>query len=395
MKILQITPSYKPAYVYGGTTVSVSQLCEALVGMGNEVTVLTTTANGTTELPLHDQQPTIVEGVKVYYFSRYTKDHTHFSPALLWFLFRHLRQYDIIHIQSWWNLVAVFAVAVCALRGIKPILSPRGMLSAYSFVYENSLKKRLIHWLLGKKLLSKTILHATATAELAEAKQLIPDWQGFVLPNILPLPTVVTLPLTLPYSKQKTFRLLFLSRIDHKKGLELFFEVLAATKEKLASQQIDIQLLIIGGGEQTYIQSLKKLVKDLYLTDQIHWLGRVDGEQKYGYYAQADVFVLPSYNENFANVVLESLSQGTAVWLSSFVGLAAYVQQHNLGVVTDLEKTAMQESLLKLLLDETQRQKIRNTAPQQIAKDFDQHHLTTQYLEQYEHFNLVIPRYEG
>jgi glycosyltransferase involved in cell wall biosynthesis len=387
LKILQITPSYKPAFVYGGTTISVSQLCEALVEAGHEVTVLTTTANGKTELPKQEQQPAEVSGVQVYYFGRLTKDHTHFSPNLLAFLYKNVCKYDVVHIQSWWNLVAVFAVFVCFLRGVKPVLSPRGMLSSYSFEHENSLKKQLIHKLIGRKLLAQTYLHATAKAEFEEGRQIIATWQGFTLPNILPLPALKIVDKQ-PQKENKTetnkLHLLFLSRIDHKKGLELFFESLAIVKQELDKQQLDFQLDIIGGGEQNYVENLQNLAAKLGLQHQIVWHGRIEGEKRFAYYAKADVFLLPSYNENFANVVIEALSQGTAVLVSSFVGLASYVQENDLGVVTSLEKKVMAEKLLALLLDYKKRAKIREIAPQKIKLDFDKQNLVKQYIEQYQ-----------
>src|SRR3954454_18707741 len=82
MGILFITPSYKPAYCYGGPTISVSELAEALVAIGHNITVYTTTANGETELEVATEYATDVNGVEVYYFKRITGDHTHVSPAL-------------------------------------------------------------------------------------------------------------------------------------------------------------------------------------------------------------------------------------------------------------------------------------------------------------------------
>ncbi len=68
MKILQITPSYKPAYVYGGPTMSVAKLCETLVHHGLNLEVLTTTANGKIELDLERGKKMNVDGVIVTYF---------------------------------------------------------------------------------------------------------------------------------------------------------------------------------------------------------------------------------------------------------------------------------------------------------------------------------------
>jgi len=381
LKILHITPSYKPAFIYGGTTVSVSALCENLVQFGHEVTVYTTTANGTTELPLNNKISAEVEGVQVFYFKRITKDHTHFSPELLVNLWKNAKKFEAIHIHSWWNLVAVFATLICWLKGIKPILAPRGMLSEYSFTHENSLKKQLIHTFLGKFLLSKTILHATASQELQEGKQLIPNWQGFVLPNILQLPTYnITKAKT---AATKDFTILFLSRIDKKKGIEILLEAL----QKIT---FPFHLHITGSGDARYIEKLKNLAEKYQITHKITWHGRIEGNLRYDLYADADVFVLPSYNENFANVVIEALSVGTPVIVSKYVGLADYVSQHQLGEVINLSATELQKALENLYKNTTLRQKIRQTAPQQIQKDFSAENLTVAYTKIYQEYHLNL-----
>ena len=114
--ILQITPAYKPAYFYGGPTLSVSKLCEELHKTELQVKVLTTTANGTTELPVSTSVPNKVAQVDVYYYKRLTKDHTHFSPSLIFNLIKMIRENKkdnpgqlVIHIHSWWNTIAILS----------------------------------------------------------------------------------------------------------------------------------------------------------------------------------------------------------------------------------------------------------------------------------------------
>lgn len=383
MKILHITPSYKPAFIYGGTTISVSKLCESLAAIGLEVTVITTTANGKTELPEKSTEPVDIEGVKVYYFNRLTKDHTHFSPDLLMYLWKNMRNYEVIHIHSWWNLVAVFAVLLCWLRGVKPILAPRGMLSSYSFEHENSLKKKLIHKTVGHFLLTKTVLHATATAELKEGRELIKGWKGFVLPNILPLPTKI-----FEVSAKKDINklnFLFLSRIDHKKGIEFMFETLADLTIKLQNNnnKFNYEFVIVGSYENDYLKELQDLATKLQISQNIVWAGRIEGNQRFQYYADADIFVLLSHNENFANVVIEALSQGTPVFISDKVGLADYVEKENFGEITPLNSIKITENLLKLIANQEQREIIRQIAPQKIQKDFDAIKLAHEYVAIY------------
>ena len=83
MNILIVIPSYKPAFVYGGPIYSVSRLAEALVQIGNSVTVYTTNANGAEDLNITIGESVDVDGVNVLYFKRWTRGHSNFSPTLL------------------------------------------------------------------------------------------------------------------------------------------------------------------------------------------------------------------------------------------------------------------------------------------------------------------------
>ncbi|RYE55228.1 MAG: hypothetical protein EOP48_10655, partial [Sphingobacteriales bacterium] len=117
MYIVHVNASYKPANIYGGPTRSVSQLCEALAIASDDrvlhSSVLTTRANGESELSVPTGVPQLVDGVRVTYFDRITKDHSHLSLALLNQLQKEIKNHKqdglIIHIHAWWNLVSVGA----------------------------------------------------------------------------------------------------------------------------------------------------------------------------------------------------------------------------------------------------------------------------------------------
>ena len=227
MKILHIIPAYKPAYGYGGPTESVSRLCEGLAANGHEVDVYATTANGKNELDVIPGKAVNVEGVNVTYFKRITGDHTHISPALWIKLYQTAKNYDVIHLHSWWNILVVVAARISLFSKTKTIVAPRGMLSKYIFTSGKSSQKKLIHNLVGRKILAQCILHATAYSEYLECRELIPGWEGFVLPNILSLPALPVI-----QNENKVFTLIFLSRIHPKKGLEMLFEAIKSARYK-------------------------------------------------------------------------------------------------------------------------------------------------------------------
>ncbi|MDX2067873.1 MAG: glycosyltransferase [Haliscomenobacter sp.] len=375
MKTLHLTPAYKPAYVYGGPTLSVSRLVEALSQQDHVTEVLTTTANGKKELVVVTSQSQMLDGVLCTYYPRLTGDHTHFSPALLVAFLRKLNKTSIIHIHSWWNLVVIPALFFCRIRGIRPVLSPRGMLSPYTL--QNPIK-RLFHQVIGRWLLRGTVLHATSLQEAQQALSLIPNWPHFILPNIIELPTLGTF-----HHKSTTVdscRFIILSRIHPVKGLEMFFAALAELDFKW-------KLQIVGEGDIAYMASLKQLVFDYGIANQIEWLGWLNGTEKFQSLANADLFVLPSLSENFANVVLESLATGTPVIISDQVGLHDYVSAKNLGWVVPLNKEAWVQALQTAWEARSLRTQIRAQAPALIHEDFGAEQLAKQYLAAYQQFS--------
>ncbi|MEM6697593.1 MAG: glycosyltransferase, partial [Bacteroidota bacterium] len=316
----------------------------------------------------------IVDGVQVRYFPRWTKDHTHFSPDLLWTLFWNIKKYDTVHLHSWWNLVTIPALLICWLRGVRPFFSPHGMLSSYSLENESGGAKGVFHRLFGRFLLSKSILHATAQQEAEEGLQMISEWKYILVPNIVELPERKNY--QIEQSDNQPFTLVFLSRIHHKKGLELLFEALSQV-------EFDFQLRIAGDGEAAYVTQLKQLAEELKITPKIDWVGWINGEAKYQLLANSDLFTLTSHNENFAMVVIESLAVGTPVLLSDRVGLSDYVQAQKLGWICPLEVNKIREYLQEIYEEKTALATIRGKAAEQIYRDFSAESIAKQYVEAY------------
>ncbi|WKN32545.1 glycosyltransferase [Porifericola rhodea] len=371
MKILTIVPSYKPAYIYGGPIESVARLCEGLVSSGNVVDVFTTTANGNKELEVKPGSTVNVDGVSVTYFRRITKDHTHISPALWKSLNNNVKKYDIVHIHSWWNILVMVAAWICHQSGVKVIISPRGMLSAYIINTTHSIPKKILHKSFGRKALAKAVFHATAVSEKNECEGLIPNWKGFLLPNILNLPESIIIK-----PDNETFTLVFLSRIHPKKGIELLLEAVAQCK-------LPLKLEIAGSGEQTYISELQAKTAILGIEEKVDWIGWKNYEEKFDVLMQADLFVLTSYNENFANVVIEALHVGTPVLISEQVGLASFVQENNLGWVSALKVSAIKAAIEEAYWDKEKRAYINIHAKDTIHKNFSQEVLIKEYENNY------------
>jgi len=395
LRILHVSPSYKPAYCYGGPILSVSRLCEAANnGTYNlECDVFTTTANGVTELDLRGKH--IIDGVPVHFYPRITGDHTHFSPALLYGLHRYLRTACkkqmalVVHIHSWWNLVAVFAAMLVILHRVPLIISPRGMITSYTRTFRNTFFKQLVHLTFGKYLLRKAVLHATTALEAEGINRNSGASYIRVIPNLLTNATFDRPELEiqetdkLKPTKQSTgcsasdFRILFLSRIDQKKGLDILLKALSVVT-------FHWTLTIAGTGNSRYIRHLKQLSGSLKVSGKIKWVGQISNEDKYSLMAKHDLLVLPSSNENFGNVVLESLLAGTAVLVSDQVGLAAYVSEANLGWVCPATSEDIAVQLSNIHKDLSKRNRIRECGARQVQSDFNTHSIMSEYLNMYQ-----------
>lgn len=372
MKILQISASYKPAYIYGGPIMSVSKLCEQLTRSGCYTEVFTTTANGNAELQVVPGVRMMVDGVPVTYFKRLTKDHSHFSLALLRRLWKEGRNFDVIHIHAWWNTVSVLSCLIALLRQVPVVISPRGTLSAYSFGNRNNSYKKIIHRLLGKRLLSHSHIHTTSARESENIKALIHPKSLHELPNLV---TIGPIPSPAQHATDEKMQFIFFSRIEEKKGLELLLDALPGL-------DVPYHLTIAGDGASFYIASLKEQASRLHLETYITWLGFQSGN-KFSLLSEHDLLILPSYDENFANVVIESLSVGTPVLVSKYVGLADYVLKNDFGWVWDPKKMPLALFLKDIVLQHEKFQKIRITAPEKIPEDFNDIYLGQKYVNMY------------
>nr|WP_262889358.1 glycosyltransferase [Pedobacter sp. SG908] len=182
--------------------------------------------------------------------------------------------------------------------------------------------------------------------------------------------------LAIDNSDTTVFRLIFLSRIEEKKGLELLFDALSLL-------DINWQLSIAGSGKEGYVESLKLKAENLKLNPRINWIGQVTDQDKYNLIAKHDLLVLTSFNENFANVVIESLSVGTPVLISDRVGLSDYVREQQLGWVCTLEVSDIKEKLINAYHAQKVREKMKQAAPEVIRRDFNDKALAKRYLELY------------
>jgi glycosyltransferase involved in cell wall biosynthesis len=284
MRIIHCLASLEPAY--GGPARSVPQLATALNKLGHEVGLWS-------PLPGPEVLCDCVQESRTQRFSG------SFSDTLTEF-----GKPDLVHDHGLWQPCHHQVARVCARRGIPRIASPRGMLEPWALQYKRW-KKQMAWWLYQRRdLRSAKCLHATAKQEVAAVRNL-------GLPNPIALiPNGVVVPPLMSESRSQRSEVrkaLFLSRIHRKKGL------LNLVKAWHELKPGGWQLIIAGPDEGGHLAEVQAAVRACGLEKQILFQGEIMGEAKIQCYADADLFVLPSFSENFGLVVAEALSCGVPV----------------------------------------------------------------------------------
>ncbi|MCH4147441.1 MAG: glycosyltransferase [Prevotella sp.] len=214
-------------------------------------------------------------------------------------------QPDVIHVNCCWMPGCAYVQKWAQSLGYKVVLTPHGMLEPWIIKRHYWNKKIPALLLYQKKTVAKAdIINATAETEKANILKLGYNDKVVVIPNGIDVDNIV---MKNKWTKQK--KILFLSRIHEKKGLEILIE----SVERLKNQMKDYKIIVAGEGSRSYIQLLKEYTKKCLVDSMFDFVGGVYGIQKWKLYRCADVFILPTYSENFGIVVAEALASGTPV----------------------------------------------------------------------------------
>ena len=224
---------------------------------------------------------------------------------------------DVAHLHTPWDLCNFQLAKRLRSMGVPYIVTPHGMLDDWS-MRQKSLKKRTFLALGGRQLFKHAAaVHFTAEAEKEQALHWVPggertvtigwslDFAAFQSP-VGPQLALNAFPKIRPDQR----KILFLSRVHPKKGIDLLIAAAAILRQSTSSP---FQLLIAGPGDEPYVSQLKSLAAERGVADITHFLGMVHGETKRSLYEAADVFVLPTHQENFGIVLAEAMACGAPV----------------------------------------------------------------------------------
>lgn len=293
------------------------------------------------------------------------------------------KESDVYHAHGIWGLT-MHQIVKNARKQEKPyVVSVRGMLEPWS-MQQSRLKKNLAMFLYQHKdLKNAACIHATALSEAESIRNLGYKNPIAVIPNGIDLSEY---PLK---DKENELRdrkktLLFLSRIHPKKGIEILLEV---WKNIPKQNKKDWQIEIAGNGEESYIKELNNKIIKLGLQDCVKIIGPQFGNEKIETYHRADLFVLPTYSENFGMVVAEALSCGVPVITTKgtpWGDLELYESGSWIDIGIESLKDCLEEYLMK---SNSELQQMGQNGRQLIEDKYSIQSVAKQFIELYQWMN--------
>ena len=363
MRILNVTQSYAPFFEFGGPPVKVRALAEGLARRGHQVSVLTTDwgleqrfEKTPEEAPASEGpygRAREIGGVAVVYLAKWLHYRAaSWNPGLRKYLRAELKNFDVAHIFGLYDLLGPGTAAECRKHGIPYVLEPIGM---YLPIVRNLWLKRIYHRFLGREMVEGASL-VVATAE-QERRELVCG--GIAKEKILLRRNGVDSPSVLP--ERGSFReefeipanaklVLFLGRLSEKKSPDLLLKAFAGATGSGPGRERRADLAFVGPDETGMKARLAKMAKSLGLGERVHFSDALEGEAKWQAYRDADIFVLPSQNENFGNTAAEAVAAGTPVIVTDQCGIAPLLEDVA-GMVVKHDEKDLRGALERLLED--------------------------------------------
>lgn len=349
IRALHVIPSLSPKH--GGPSYAVRSIARALERHDVDVTIATTDDDGDDahlKVPIGERVDEA--GIGVYYFRRDVLPYK-VSFGLARWLKSNIARFDIVHVHALFSFSSTIASHYADHKRVPHVVRPLGVLNRYGLENRRPLLKKLTMPLIENRILKySAAIHYTSEAEKQEANNIsqVASYRSVVIP----------LPVEQEKGDPAVFRqrspqvqnrrvVLFLSRIDAKKGLDLLLDAFAHVRRQLQ----DTVLVVAGEGDSRYTSELQTRAKELEISEHVIWTGHVDGDLKSSAFAAADVFVLPSRSENFGIAAAEAIGCGLPTVVTEQVALSEEIRANAAGIVVKTEAHEIASAIYRLLTD--------------------------------------------
>jgi glycosyltransferase involved in cell wall biosynthesis len=279
------------------------------------------------------------------------------NPAVKRYCRARLQNFDIVHIFGLYDLLGPVVASACRKRGIPYVVEPIGM---FVPIVRNLLLKRMYHSFMGRRLFQgASAVIATSDQEVEELAgggiqpgKIVLRRNGVEPPSAWPEPgTFRRTQGVLPQEKL----VLFLGRLSSKKSPDLLLRALAELSSR--TEGTILKAVFAGPDEGGMLAHLGQLARQLGLSEQVTFAGPIFGQEKWAAYRDADVFVLPSQNENFGNTAAEAVAAGTPVVVTEQCGIAPLLADEA-GITVPHDASALASALYNFFKQPGLRQRL-------------------------------------
>jgi glycosyltransferase involved in cell wall biosynthesis len=304
------------------------------------------------------------------------------APGMFGDIRRTIADYDLLHIHWLYNFSCGAAAWAAVAANVPFVVQPHGSLDPF-IVRRNRLVKRAYLATLGRPLLTR----ASAIVFTAEQERVLasygPKRAEWIVPNGVDLALYELLP------PRGTFRaafpridgpfLLFLGRLSRQKGLDLLLGAFA----RIARARSDLWLVLVGPDHEGYEAHVRAMVRQLDLEHRVLFTGMLTGERKLAAFVDADLFVLPSYFENFGTVTIEALACGLPVVISDQVNIHRELSRVGVATVVSCSTESVTAGIESALADVDGRRRMATLGPAVARQHYSWDVIVPKLIERY------------
>ena len=358
MKILSISPAHLKAFKIGGPIATIETMNKGLVKENITVDVLSTSYGLDSDegVVFHTWESVdMLQKYRVKYFKYYGYSNLTFSPALYQEVKKIVKNYDLVILQGVWNFPLFTTGYLANKHNVPYIIIPHGTLYQETWEMKSKWYKDLLYRVAVKKILKNASRIQFTTIDEKENvfTYLGLNQEYYIVPNSIDLSKYNNLPIKNEFLKQHPSLIdkkiiLFFGRITQKKGLDILIKSLKVLKDK----RDDFVLLIAGPDSEGYWSTIKKQIIENNLSNNVLYVGMLEGEDKLRVLIDSDLFILSSYSENFGMSVIEAMAADLPVIISNKVGIHNEVEKEDAGIVTSLDPSKIATVINSLLSDD-------------------------------------------
>jgi len=381
MKILVITPYISS--IYGGIATVVTEIVKEFGVLDISIDLITTHANESDALDVPLNTWISCHGYRVRYFASWNINDFIISSSLIYWLFKYVTEYDLVHTHAIFSPLISTAQKICQFHNVPYLVTPHGMLEPWALDYK-AWKKKIYYQFLENSTLNNAV--AVQALTIAESNQL----KALGFNNTVVVPNGIcrqdfehpsdpeTFYQHFPGTRNKIL-ILFLGRLDPKKGLDL----LAPAFAKVHHLFPQTHLVIAGPDSIGFLPTVEKYFSQAGCLDATTVTGMITGSLKSAALAAADLYVAPSYSEGFSVSVLEAMVSGLPCVITTSCNFPEAATAHAAHVV-EISADAIANTLIHCLKYPDEAKDMGDRARQLIIENYTWDKIAIQMIEVYQ-----------